>query len=87
LTAGFSDLLLRVAVHLAERGVPASVAPALMAGLMTDLLAEARPVAPDDRLGLEAWVRELELERLDDAVAALAGNGPLRPAPSPGQRR
>jgi hypothetical protein len=87
LTAGFSDLLLRVAVHLAERRVPASVAPALMAGLMTDLLAEARPVAPDDRLGLEAWVRELERERLDDAVAALAGNGPLRPAPSPGQRR
>jgi hypothetical protein len=55
--------------------------------LLPDLLDEARPVAPDDRLGLEAWVRALGRERIDDAVSALAGRGPLLPAPVPGRAR
>jgi hypothetical protein len=75
------DLQLRVAVHLSERRLPASLAPALVAAVLPDLLAEARPLRPDDRLGLEAWVRALPRERLDDAVAALAGMGTLQPAP------
>jgi hypothetical protein len=77
----FVDLQLRVAVHLSERRLPASLAPALVAAVLPDLLAEARPLRPDDRLGLEAWVRALPRERLDDAVAALAGMGTLQPAP------
>lgn len=77
----FVDLQLRVVVHLSERRLPASLAPAVMEALLPDLLAEARPLGPDDRLGLEAWVRALPRERLDDAVAALAGTGPLQPAP------
>jgi hypothetical protein len=77
----FVDLQLRVAVHLAERKLPASLAPALLAVLLPDLLDEARPLRPDDRLGLEAWVRALPPERLDDAVAALAGMGTLQPVP------
>jgi hypothetical protein len=81
LAEGFCDLGLRVAAHLAERRLPASLAPALVSTLLADLLVEARPVAPDDRLGLDAWVRSQPRDRLDDAVAAVAGRGTLQPAP------
>jgi hypothetical protein len=84
LAGAFVDLGLRVALHLAERRLPASLAPPLLATLLPDLLAEARPVAPDDRLALDAWVRALPRERLDDAIASLSGRGPLLPAPQPG---
>ena len=87
LAEGFLDLGLRVAVHLAERGLPASLAPALVATLLPDLFVEARPVAPDDRLALDAWVRGQKAARLDDAVASLAGRGPLQPASAPSSRR
>jgi hypothetical protein len=87
LAGSFCDLTLRVAVHLAERRLPASLAPALVGTLLGDLFAEARPVALDDRLGLDTWVREQPLERLDDAVASLAGRGILQPAPAPGGAR
>jgi hypothetical protein len=87
LAAGFTDLPLRVAVHLAERGLPASLAPAMVRTLLPDLLAEARPVAADDRLALDAWVRQQSRERLDDVVASLAGGGPLQPAPAPQEAR
>jgi hypothetical protein len=80
----FCDLGLRVAAHLAERRLPACLAPAVVSTLLPDLFAEARPVAPDDRLGLDAWVRAQTRERLDDAVASLVGRGVLRPAPAPG---
>jgi len=81
----FVDLGVRVAVHLAERGLPASLAPTLIATLLPEMFVEARPVAPDDRLALDAWVREQPADRLDDAVAALVKRGPLQPAPAPGK--
>ncbi len=87
LEESFVDLGLRVAVHLAERRLPASLGPAVVGTLMPDLLAEARPVAPDDRLGLDAWVRGLSRARLDDAVASLAGRGPLQPAERLGEAK
>ena len=83
----FADLGLRVAEFLGERRLSASLAPALVGTLLPDLFAEARPVALDDRLGLDAWVRDLSRERLDDALASLAGRGPLQPAPPPGGAR
>ena len=83
----FVDLGLRVAVHLSERRLPASLAPAVVGTLMPDLFAEARPVAPDDRLGLDAWVRGLSRARLDDAVASLAGRGPLQPTERLGEAK
>ena len=76
----FVDLPLRVALHLRERGLPASLGPAVVGRLLPDLFAEAQPLAPDDRFGLDAWVRGLGAERLDDAVASLVGSGPLQPA-------
>jgi hypothetical protein len=81
----FVDLGVRAALHLTKRGLPASLAPALVATLMPDLFVEARPVAPDDRLALDAWVRDQPQGRLDDAVASLVGRGPLQPAPAPGR--
>ena len=87
LAEGFVDLGLRVAIHLAERGLPANLAPALVATLLPDLFVEARPMAPDDRLALDAWARAQQAERLDDAVASLVGRGPLQPAPAPGRTR
>jgi hypothetical protein len=83
----FVDLGLRVARHLSERRLPAALAPSVAAAVLPELLAEARPVAADDRLGLDAWVRALPGERLDDAVASLVGTGPLLPAPAPGGGR
>ncbi len=80
----FVDVSLRVAEHLADRRLPASLAPAVASALLPDLFAEARPLALDDRHGLDAWVRTLAPERLDDAVASLAGRGPLQPAARPG---
>jgi hypothetical protein len=87
LAEGFVDLGVRVAVHLSARGLPASLAPALVATLLPDMFVEARPVAPDDRLALDAWARDQPAERLDDAVASLVGRGPLQPAPAPGRTR
>jgi len=87
LAEGFVDLGVRVAVHLTERGLPASLAPALVSTLLPDLFMEARPVAPDDRFALDAWARAQTAERLDDAVASLVGRGPLQPAPAPGRAR
>ena len=87
LAESFHDLGLRAAVHLAERRLPAALAPALVSTLLAELLVEARPLGVDDRLGLDAWVRAQPRERLDDAVASLAGRGLLEPAPVPGGAR
>jgi hypothetical protein len=87
LAESFVDLGLRVAVHLSERRLPAGLFPWVVSTLLPDLFAEARPVAPDDRLGLDAWVRVQDRNRLDDAVASLVGRGPLQPAPAPGRTR
>jgi hypothetical protein len=87
LAEGFVDLGVRVAVHLSQRGLPACLARPLVATLLPDLFFEARPAEPDDRLALDAWVRGLPGERLDDAVASLVGRGPLQPAPAPARTR
>jgi len=80
LAEGFVDLPIRAAAHLRARGLPASLARGVVATLLPELFFEARPVAPDDRLALEAWVRAVPTERLDDAVASLVGRGALQPA-------
>jgi hypothetical protein len=85
LAEGFVDLGVRAAIHLAERGLPASLAPVIVSTLLPDLFLEARPIAPDDRLALDAWARDQPAEKLDDAVASLVGRGPLQPAQSPGK--
>lgn len=81
----FADLGVKVALHLSERGLPASLTPGLVSRLLPDLFDEARPIAADDRLALEAWVRGVTRERLDEAVASLVGAGALQPAAAPGR--
>ena len=80
LAEGFADLNLRVAVFLSERRLPASLAPALVRRLLPAVLDRARPVAADDRLALEEEVRRIGDDAVEDAVASLAGAGPLQPA-------
>ena len=86
LAEAFVDLGVRVAVHLADRGLPASLAPALVSTLLPDLFVEARPVAPDDRLALDAWARNQPAERLDDAVARSSGGDRCSRRPRRGER-
>jgi hypothetical protein len=77
--AAFPDPTLRAALHLASRRLPAALAPAVVAALLPELFLEARPLWGGDRLALDAWVRDLPPDRLDDAIASLAGAGPLAP--------
>ena len=80
LAEGFADLNLRVAVFLSERRLPARLAPALVRRLLPAVLDRARPVAADDRLALEDEVRRIGDDAVEDAVASLAGAGPLQPS-------
>jgi hypothetical protein len=77
--AAFPDPALRAAVHLRSRHLPAALAPGVVAALLPELFLEARPLWGGDRLALDAWVRDVPTERLDDAIASLAGTGPLQP--------
>ena len=73
------DLNLRVAAFLAARGLPASLAPDLLSAATLDLI--DRVVAPraDDWRAVVAGIRALPDARLEDDVAALTADGPLRP--------
>ncbi len=77
------DVALRAAADLSSRRLPASLAPALVSYLITDLAEEVEPIAHDDWLALSRFLLDLKPARVDDYVAALAGDGPLRPAPDP----
>ncbi len=80
LSSRFADLGLRVAAALEARHLPAALAPSLLAFLVQDMAESARPNAHDDWLALAEFVRDLPAERIDDMVAALAGDGHLTPA-------
>ena len=69
-----------MAVFLSERRLPARLAPALVRRLLPAVLDRARPVAADDRLALEDEVRRIGDDAVEDAVASLAGAGPLQPS-------
>jgi len=83
LAARMPDLALRAAADLSSRRLPASLAPALVSYLVTDLAEEVEPIGHDDWLALSRYLLEVKPSRVDDYVAALAGDGPLRPAPDP----
>jgi hypothetical protein len=80
LATRFADLGLRVAADLEARRLPPALAPSLLAFLVQDMAESARPNGHDDWLALAEFVRELPAERIDDMVAALAGDGHLAPA-------
>ena len=60
--------------------MPAALAPSLLAFLVQDMAESARPNGHDDWAALAEFVQELPAERIDDMVAALAGDGHLAPA-------
>jgi hypothetical protein len=77
------DLHLRAAELLAEMGLPARLAPAILALAVQDLVDEAEPAYLDDVLGIARFARGLTRTRMEDYVAALVGQGPLLPVAEP----
>ncbi len=83
LAARMPDLALRAAADLSARRLPASLAPALLTYVITDFAEEVEPIGNDDWLALSRYLLDMKPARVDDYVAALTGDGPLRPAADP----
>jgi hypothetical protein len=79
LAAFVPDLHLRMAETLAIRDLPASLAPAALAGAVQSLIDEAQPAYMDDWQSLIAYVRNLPPARFDDYLSLLTAGGPLVP--------
>jgi hypothetical protein len=76
-----ADLMLRLAVILAELKLPAALASPVLAYAMRDFLDH---VTPSHAADFEAFVRQaraLDRRLVEDYVGAIAAVGPLRPAP------
>jgi hypothetical protein len=74
----------RVATELHARHLPASLTPGVLGLFTQDLVQEANLSSPDDGLAIARLARDWPAERFDDYVSALTGDGPLVPAPDPG---
>jgi hypothetical protein len=83
LAARLPDLALRAAADLSSRRLPGSLAPGLLSYVITDFAEEVEPIGHDDWLALSRYLLDMKPARVDDYVAALAGDGPLRPAAEP----
>jgi hypothetical protein len=81
--ARLPDLALRAAADLSSRRLPGALAPGLLSYVITDFAEEVQPIGHDDWLALSLYLLDIKPARVDDYVAALAGEGPLRPAPEP----
>ena len=79
LATSLGDLNLRVAAFLAARQLPASLAPDLLSAATLDLIDRVPAPRADDWRAVVAGIRALPDARLEDAVAALTADGPLRP--------
>jgi hypothetical protein len=91
LAAEVADVNLHVAEVLRARGLPASLAPGVLAGALQDYIEKVRPMHPSDWLTLVREAQAIPEDRLDDYVAALTTGGPLAPerasaSPEGGQR-
>lgn len=83
LAAALEDPLLKVAIELQARRLPASLAGATLALLTQSIADEGPQELADDPLALGRFLRTLPSARFDDYVSALAGDGPLVPAGEP----
>jgi len=79
LAAEVADVNLHVAEVLRARGLPASLAPGVLAGAIQDYIERVRPIHPGDWLTLVRAAQAIPDDRLDDYVAALTSDGPLAP--------
>ena len=84
LPANMPDLQLRVIELLAAAGLPAALAPGVLAYAAWDLARTAAVAGPDDWLPLLRAAQALTADRLEDYVAALTHDGPMVPMPPPG---
>jgi hypothetical protein len=80
--ARLPDLALRAAQELHVRGLPAALAPGILAVAMNDLQHEAQPAHHDDWIAVTRYVRGLDTERFVDYISSLTAAGPLVPAES-----
>lgn len=76
-----ADVALRVAAVLAERRLPATLAPAVTAFAMLDTLDHAAAAHYDDWTGFTDAARRIAPERIEDYVSSLTASGPLFPEP------
>jgi hypothetical protein len=74
------DLTLRVAEETARLGLPAQLIPALLTYATQDFWHDVDSRFPDDWPAMTRQALALSPSRVEDYVAALAGDGPLRPA-------
>jgi len=77
------DLALRMAQMLKERGLPASLVPAVLVAATADVLDEARLADSDDWPTLVRFIRSIGSERAKDYIGMLTALGPLAPLPLP----
>ena len=73
------DLTLRMAQETASLGLPAALIPALLAYATQDFWHDVESRFPDDWPAMVRQALALSPARVEDYVAALAGDGPLRP--------
>lgn len=73
------DLTLRVAQETARLGLPAQLIPALLTYATQDFWHDVDSRFPDDWPAMARQALALSPSRVEDYVAALAGDGPLRP--------
>jgi hypothetical protein len=73
------DLTLRLAEETARLQLPARLIPALLAYATQDYWHDVSARFPDDWLAMTRQALALSPSRVEDYVAALAGDGPLRP--------
>lgn len=77
----------RVAQVLAARGLPAALAPAVLALFVADLVREAPVSFEADAFGLALGAIEVSEDRFDNYLASLAAGGPIVPASPAGSAR
>ena len=76
----FPDLTLRMAEETARLKLPAQLIPGLLSYATQDFWHDVESRFPDDWPALARQALALSPSRVEDYVAALAGDGPLRPA-------
>jgi hypothetical protein len=79
IAAEVADLNLHIAEALHARGLPASLAPGVLAAAIQDYIEQVRPLHPSDWLTLVRAAQAIPDDRVDDYIAALTTDGPLAP--------
>jgi hypothetical protein len=78
-----ADVAVLVACELAQRKLPAVLAPGIVAFAMQDVLDATQPAYFDDWSEFGRAARSIAEDRIVDYIAALTAGGPLQPAPPP----